>query len=73
MQNSHRSFLASLLFSLMLTMSVFAGNSHCPDAPPPPDEGDRSVSVTEDINHIVKGFWDFIAHTSEVYSAVVSF
>lgn len=60
-----RLFLSTLLLTLTLAFSAFAGNGHCPDAPPPPSEEGRSATPeTIDSNifdSLLKELWELIA------------
>lgn len=58
-------YLSTALLTLALTLSVSAGDGHCPVAPPPPDE-DRPglVQTTSDISEdesSIKMIWDWLA------------
>jgi hypothetical protein len=69
MQNrSFKLIFVSLILSLSLTSFAFAGNDHCPDAPPPPAQGNRVVQVVPvETSQLLKSFWDFIAYSTRLF------
>lgn len=66
-------FFASLFLSLMLTTFTFAGDVHCPVAPPPPplpEEGRGSLPPVSDystLSHITKEVWNFLTENANLF------
>ena len=66
-------YFATFVFTLALASFAFAGEVHCPDAPPPnpDDDGRISVQVVEikpnADSQILKNIWDFIAHSVRLF------
>jgi hypothetical protein len=73
-KSSLKLYFATFVFTLALATFTFAGEGHCPDAPPPApgDDGRLSVQVVEvksapADSQILKNIWDLIAHSIRLF------
>lgn len=74
-KGSLKLFLSTLLVTLSLASFTFAGDTHCPIAPPPPDEDGRgSVLVIVNTNpsegnsyDLIKGFWELLSQNMDLF------
>ena len=74
-KSSLKLYLMTLIFTLAMASFTFAGEVHCPIAPPPPDEDGRgSTPVIVNTNpsegssyQLLKGFWEFLTQNTDLF------
>lgn len=74
-KSSLKLYLATFIFTLTLVSLTFAGEGHCPIAPPPPDEdGFNSVPAVVNTNpsegsnyQLIKGFWELLSQSTDLF------
>jgi hypothetical protein len=71
-ERSLKRFLGMVLVTLVLASFTLAGDTQCPDAPPPPKDGDGLViintnpPVKEDVQFL-KGFWEILVRGTGLF------
>ena len=74
-KSSFKLFFGTFLLTLLLASFAFAGDDHCPIAPPPPDEDGRGpVPVIVNTNpsegssyQFLKGFWELLSQSTDLF------
>ena len=75
-KSSLKLYFATFLFTMAMTSFTFAGDIHCPIAPPPPpDEDGRMVapiiadtnSTAGDSYQFLSGFWEFLTQSTDLF------
>ncbi len=74
-KSSLKLYLSTFLLTLILASFGFAGDSHCPIAPPPPDEDGRgSAPVVVNTNpsvgssyQLIKSFWELLSQSTDLF------
>ena len=73
-KSSFKLYFATLIFTLTLASFSFAGDTHCPIAPPPPDNDPGSELVIANTNptrgdsyQFLKRFWEILAQGADLF------